>query len=127
MSIKTRPIQCDVAAFATGANSAVSASLGTPGTGETAYVTGFYAELVNGTAPAVGTVALTLSGVVGGSQTYTLSRAATATVTCDRLSVHFPYPIRASATATPIAIGGNSGAATSTLNCSIYGYHADHR
>lgn len=110
-----------LSAAATGAAGTVAATL--TGTATTrVYLGGFVVDGLGATGASV--IAVTVSGLLGGSQVYRISIPAGATLAIPRLQVDFSRPIAASAVNTPISVSAASfGAGNTVADVSAYGFH----
>lgn len=102
------------------ANNTASATLSSA-TGKTAYITGF---IVSDSGATVGLpVSVTVTGLLGGTLTFTYTAIAGALLSNQPLSVSFPYPIPASATAQDITVSCPALGVGSTNNTVVaYGF-----
>lgn len=88
----------------------------------TVYLTGFVVDGLGATGASV--VAVTVSGLLGGSQVYRVAVPAGATVAIPRLAVEFARPVPASAVDTPIVVTVPSfGAGNTAALVSASGFH----
>lgn len=86
-----------------------------------AYITGFTVTGAGATAASI--IAVTVTGVVGGTQTYNLVIPAGATTSITPLQVNFPMPISATAYGTNIVVSAPSfGAGNTNAAVVAYGY-----
>lgn len=107
-------------ATATAAAATATATL-TSTTGRTAYLNGFVVSGLGATAGQAS--AITVTGVLGGTQTYQMSVPTGATVAATPVVVNFPMPVPASATNTNIVVSVVSfGAGNTNANVTAYGY-----
>lgn len=105
---------------ATGSAATVTATL-TSATGRTAYINGFTVSGLGATAS--GNAAVTVSNVLGGTQTYNTTIPAGATVAAPTLQINFPMPIPATGSNTNITVAaGTFGAGNTQANVFAYGY-----
>lgn len=102
------------------AASAATATL-TSASGRTVYITGFTVTGAGATAASV--IAVTVTGVIGGTQTYNLAVPAGATVAVPQMTVNFPLPLAASSTNVNIVVSAASfGAGNTNAAVVAYGY-----
>ena len=109
-----------VTATSTVAASATTATLTCP-TGKTAYINGF---IINGLGATSGSViAVTVTGIQGGTQTYQYSVPTGATAISPAFQVNFPMPVPGSAVSTNIVVNVPSfGLGNTNANVTAYGY-----
>src|SRR5262245_5024309 len=102
------------------ANASAAATLpGVPG--KTTYITGFQCTGLGATG--AGAAAVTITGLLGGTQTHQVTVPAGSAVPMAPLVVNFPFPIPASALNTSIVVTmGALGAGNTTAQCSAYGF-----
>jgi hypothetical protein len=87
-------------------------------TGETAYLTGF--EFTGGGATSAALKTLTITGLLGGTRSYTIAVPAGTTLGCQPLVVYFYPALPASATNTAITVSIptlGAGNTASSVNC----------
>jgi hypothetical protein len=107
-------------ATSTVAASATTATITAP-TGMTAYINGFVVNGLGATAASV--IAITVTGVLGGTQTYQYSVPAGVTTISPSFQVNFPMPVPASGVSTNIVVNVPSfGAGNTNANVTVYGY-----
>jgi hypothetical protein len=107
-------------ATSTVSNATATATL-TAGTGRLAYITGFIVNGLGATGASV--VAVTVTGILGGTQTYQYSVPAGATTAATPLIITFPLPIPASAISTNIVVSAPAfGAGNTNANVTAFGY-----
>lgn len=109
-----------VCATSTVAASATTATITAP-SGRMAYITGFIVNGLGATGASV--IAVTVTGIQGGTQTYQYSVPAGATTLSPTMQINFPLPIPASAYGTNIVVNVPSfGAGNTNANVTVYGY-----
>jgi hypothetical protein len=112
----TTELATPVSSSATGAAAALAPALAAV-SGRMNYITGF--QITGAGATAASIIAVTLTGVIGGTITYYLVIPAGATASITPLVVTFPIPLQASATNIAITLNvpsfgtGNTNAAAS--------------
>jgi len=100
---------------------AVATATLTASTGRLAYISGFSVTGAGATAASV--ISVTVTGVTGGTMTYTLAIPAGATVGVTPLIVNFSTPVAASAYGTNIVVSAPSfGAGNTNATVSAWGY-----
>lgn len=100
---------------------AANATIAAPGAGITTWVTGF--EVTGAGATAATVVNVTLTGMLGGTITYTIVVPAGVTTTIEPLIVEFNVPLPASGPNVAVAINVPSfGAGNTNVTSSIHGY-----
>jgi hypothetical protein len=104
--------QTFVSASATGANTAIAPSLPAVA-GKTNYLTSFTVTADGATTGLAGSV--TLTGVLGGTQTFIFTWPAGVTVNAAPITIAFPWPLPASAANTAITLNVPAGGAGNTL------------
>lgn len=103
------------------ANASAVATL-TGGAATTVYLAGF--QVTGSGSTAALPVAVTVAGLLGGSQIYTYTFVAGVTLANQVLDVNFNPPIPASAVNTPISVTCAAGGAGNTRNSVVaYGFH----
>jgi hypothetical protein len=102
------------------ANATATATLTAPA-GKTAFIKGF---VVSGAGATVGLpVSVTITNVLGGTQTYTYSAAVGALISNTPLTINFPYAIPATGIATNIVVSCPALGAGATNNTVVaFGY-----
>lgn len=109
-----------ICSTATAAAATATATL-TSSAGRIAYINGFTVSGLGATAAQAS--AITVTGVLGGTQTYQFSVPAGATVAATPVTVNFPMPVPASAPNTNIVVSVASfGAGNTNANVTAYGY-----
>lgn len=124
MSISSRflpPGAAQVTATSGNAANAIATATIPAVAAKTNYITGF--DVTGSGATAALPAVVTVSGLLGGSITYTYNFAAGALVGNTPLIVRFPHPIAASATNTAISVAcGASGTGGTNNVVNAYGY-----
>jgi len=109
-----------VHAAATGAASAIAPALAAAA-GKTTHITGF--ELTGGGATAASVIAVTVTGLLGGTETFNVPVPAGATSGIAPLLVRFDPPIPASAANQAITVNVPSfGAGNTASACAVHGF-----
>lgn len=109
-----------VCATATVSAATATATLTCP-TGKTAYINGFTVSGLGATS--AGTSTITVTGVLGGTQTYQLAIPAGATTATVLQQVNFPLPVPGSAVSTNIVVSATTfGTGNTNANVTAYGY-----
>lgn len=109
-----------LSATATAAAATCTATL-TSATGRTAFISGFVVSGLGATA--AGASAVTVTGCIGGTQTYQFAVPAGVTLASTPLVVNFPMPIAATGSNVNIVISAATfGAGNTNANVTAFGY-----